>query len=88
MKTAFRKSFIRDLKKIKNKQVLLDVRQVIDGVEAAAKLDDIRHLKKLVGGDNCYRIRMGEYRIGVSVVKSTVEFVRCLPRRDLYRFFP
>jgi len=32
--------------------------------------------------------RIGEYRIGVALEGSEVEFVRCLNRRDLYRYFP
>jgi mRNA interferase RelE/StbE len=88
MKTSFRKSFTRDLKRIKNKSVLLGVQQVIQGVEAASKLDDIKQLKKMVGTVNFYRIRLGEYRLGIVAEKGAVEFVRCLHRRDLYRFFP
>ena len=40
------------------------------------------------GTTNFYRIRIGDYRIGVAVEGDTVEFVRCLARRDLYRYFP
>ncbi len=38
------------------------------------------------GTANFYRIRVGEYRIGIVVEGDRVDFVRCLPRRDLYRF--
>ena len=88
MKTAFRKSFVRDVKKVKAKAVLDGVRHAIERVEAAAGLRDAGDLTKMVGTANCYRIRVGDYRIGVVVEGNTVEFVRCLPRRDLYRFFP
>jgi mRNA interferase RelE/StbE len=88
MKTAFRKSFTRDLRNIKNQRVLRNVREAIEQVEAAARLNDISNLKKISGAANLFRIRIGEYRIGLAVEKQTVEFVRCLHRRDLYRFFP
>jgi mRNA interferase RelE/StbE len=88
MKTAFRKSFTRDLRNIKNQRVLRNVRAAIEQVEAAARLNDISNLKKISGAANLFRIRIGEYRIGLAVEKQTVEFVRCLHRRDLYRFFP
>jgi mRNA interferase RelE/StbE len=45
-------------------------------------------LRKLSGADDYYRIRVGEYRLGVVIQGDKVEFVRCLHRRDLYRFFP
>jgi mRNA interferase RelE/StbE len=70
-------------------QVLLDrVRHVIEQVEAAAGPGAIGDLKKLAGTAQSYRIRIGDHRLGVTIEGDTVEFVRFLPRRDLYRFFP
>lgn len=88
MKTAFRKSFSRDLKNIKDDELLASIQRVIEEVELATELQAIRNLKKLKGTRNLYRIQLGEYRIGIVVESETVEFVRCLPRRDLYRYFP
>jgi len=88
MKTAFRKSFTRDLKKIRDQEVLDRVRQTIEKVEAARDLSSIGDLKKISGTADFHHIRIDDYRIGVVVEGETVEFVRCLPRRDLYRFFP
>ena len=45
MKTAFRKSFTRDLKKIKDDDILERVRQVIEEVEAATALQGIGNLE-------------------------------------------
>ena len=88
MNAAFRKSFTRDLKKIKENDILERVRQVIEEVEAATELLGIGNLKKMSGTTNFYRIRVGDYRIGAAVDGDTFEFVRCLARRDLYRYFP
>ncbi|MFO0790448.1 MAG: type II toxin-antitoxin system mRNA interferase toxin, RelE/StbE family [Pirellulales bacterium] len=88
MNVAFRRSFTRDLRKIKQRQVLKSVQRAIESVEAAELLTDIANLKKLVGYDTFYRIRVGDYRIGVVIEAGEVDFVRCLHRRDLYRYFP
>ena len=88
MKVVFRKSFARDLKKIKNPYILVQVRQAVEEVEAAAHLREVSRVKKLSGSDSLYRIRIGEYRIGLAVDASEVEFVRCLHRRQMYRHFP
>jgi mRNA interferase RelE/StbE len=88
MRTSFRKSFVRDLKKVKDQAVLDRVGKVVEQVEAAADLQAIGDLKKLSGTGDSYRIRVGEYRVGVTIEGDTVDFVRFLPRRDLYRFFP
>ena len=88
MKTSFRTSFARDLKKIKQRAILDRVGQVIAEVQAAADLSVIGNLKKITGTASFHRIRVGDYRVGVVVEGEMVEFVRCLPRRDLYRYFP
>jgi mRNA interferase RelE/StbE len=51
-------------------------------------LQEVENLKKLRGGDRYYRIRIGDYRIGLAVEESTVIFVRFLHRKDVYRYFP
>ncbi len=88
MKTIFRKSFERDLKRIKDRSVLEQAKHVIEEIEAAASLHEVNGVKKLSGVGSFYRIRVGKYRIGIAVEGSEVEFVRCLPRREIYRYFP
>jgi mRNA interferase RelE/StbE len=88
MRTVFRKSFTRDLKKTTDQGIRDRVRQAIEQVEAATELQAIDGLKKLGGAGNFFRIRIGDYRIGLVVEGEAIEFVRCLPRRDLYRYFP
>jgi mRNA interferase RelE/StbE len=88
MNTVFRKNSARDLKKFKDQDLPARVRQAIEEIEAADDLQGVSNLRKMSGTVNFYRIRVGEYRIGVVVEGDAVEFVRCLPRRDLCRFFP
>jgi mRNA interferase RelE/StbE len=88
VRITFRKSFARDLKKVKDRGVLDRIAQAIEQVDRAATRREISDLKKLSGTDAFYRIRVGEYRIGAAVEGDVVEFVRCLSRRELYRFFP
>ena len=88
MNTTFRRSFTRDLRRIKDRRVLGGVQQAIENVEAADIQSDIANLKKLTNTINCYRIRVGDYRIGIIIEGDGVEFIRCLHRRDLYRYFP
>lgn len=88
MRSAFRTSFARDLRRIRETVVLEQVRSAILAVEAAEDLRAIPHIKKLSGGGPYFRIRVGEYRIGLHVEAETATFVRVLPRRDIYRYFP
>ena len=88
MRTSFRSSFLRDLKKVRDQAVLDRVRAVIEEAEAAEDLSAVSRIKKIKGAGDYYRIRVGDYRIGVVVSGSTIEFVRCLHRREIYRRFP
>ena len=88
MNVQFRASFSKDLRKVNNKDLLNRIKETIERVEKAQSLQDIANLKKLKGGNNCYRIRLGEYRIGLTIENDTVTFVRCLNRKEIYRYFP
>jgi len=57
-------------------------------VEAPTNLPATTSLKKLTGTANAYRIRVGECGVEVTIQGDNVEFVRFLPRRDLYRYVP
>ena len=88
MKVDFRKSFLRDLKRVKDTAIRNRVREVIQSVEHAHSLEEISGLKKLKYGDHYYRIRIGEYRVGLALEHDTLVFVRFPHRKDLYRYFP
>jgi hypothetical protein len=51
VKVAFRQSFARDLKKIKDKRIVEQVKQAIAHVEAANNLHKVSGLTKLGGSD-------------------------------------
>jgi mRNA interferase RelE/StbE len=90
MKTDFRKSFLNDIKKVKDKTLLEKVEQVILNVEKAKTIQDIFHLKKLKGNKKgiYYRITLGIYRIGVTIENDTVTFVVFDARKNIYTYFP
>lgn len=88
MNTTFRASFTRDVKKIKDAKLLARIEDVLSQVEAATTLSEIPNVSKMEGSSIAYRIRVGNYRIGFYYQNDIVEFVRCLLRKDIYRYFP
>lgn len=88
MKSAFTGSFLRDLRKLPDESIRGQVRAAVLSVESARDLREVPHVKKLSGGGPYFRIRVGEYRIGIRSEGDTVTFVRVLMRRDIYRYFP
>jgi mRNA interferase RelE/StbE len=88
MKTAFRESFATDLEAIHDPALLGRIRKVIEQVEAARTFQQVSNLKRLEATGKYYRIRVGDFRIGFVFVQGKVTFVRCLNRKEIYRYFP
>jgi mRNA interferase RelE/StbE len=88
MKTEFLKQFDKDAENISVQSVRDEVTKAIKNVENADKRSEIKGLKKLSGYKNAFRIRIGDYRIGIYIVKDAVEFARVIHRKDIYKVFP
>ncbi|NDJ16188.1 type II toxin-antitoxin system RelE/ParE family toxin [Myxacorys almedinensis] len=88
MIVTFRKSFEKDLGKLRDADLLRKIQAVIEEAEAAVNLIDINNIKKLKADGNCYRIRVGNYRIGLVLDETGIVFVRVLHRKEMYRYFP
>jgi mRNA interferase RelE/StbE len=51
---------------------------------------ELGYLQKMKGYDDKYKIRVGDYRIGISLDKETQTLIcqRVAHRKDIYRTFP
>jgi len=88
LRTVFKESFLRDLRDVKNRDLLARIKQVIQEIESAQTLQDLPNLKKLKGERNYYRIRVGDYRIGLQLEGDLATLIRILNRKDIYKYFP
>ena len=88
MKTAFKATFLKALKKIDSNQLKGDIANAILNIESAENISQISQLKKLKGYKQYYRIRIGNYRIGIKIEGKTVYFVDVDHRGNIYRIFP
>jgi mRNA interferase RelE/StbE len=57
-------------------------------VIAANTVSDIVNIKKLSGFKYHYRIRIGNYRVGIVIKNNEVIFERFLHRKDIYKYYP
>ncbi|MBI3344184.1 MAG: type II toxin-antitoxin system RelE/ParE family toxin [Gammaproteobacteria bacterium] len=73
---------------MKDKELLQQVRTIIEQIELADSLHGVKHLRPLEGTSRYYRIRVRDYRVGIIMEQGTVTFVRCLHRKEIYRYFP
>jgi len=89
LQILYRKSFLRDLKKIKILPVYEEIYNLVfNELSHMQDINEISNVKSMKGFANYYRIRMGDYRIGIEFVGEYLEVIRVLHRKEFYRFFP
>jgi mRNA interferase RelE/StbE len=88
MEVRFAKLFEKDLKAISEKPVIIKNEEIIGVLEKSKNLQGISGIKKLKGHKDCYRIRIGSYRLGLLIEKDTVWLARLMLRKDIYKYFP
>ncbi len=67
------------------KETLLEL---IERLKAADSLSDLKDVRKIEGYQGYFRIKVGDYRLGMKAEKNMIELIRFLHRKDIYRRFP
>lgn len=88
MKFRIEKSFDKDVDSISDKNVLKKLRTFVAAIEGAESIREIPHLKKIEGFSSFYRVKIGDYRLGLEISRREAVLVRFLHRKDIYRYFP
>ncbi|MBE9048778.1 type II toxin-antitoxin system RelE/ParE family toxin [Pleurocapsales cyanobacterium LEGE 10410] len=88
MKVTFLAKFSKDLDKLKDKNARKSIKKAILDVEQAESLNKITGLKRLKGEKGAYRLRVGNYRIGLYIQNDHIEMARVAHRKDIYDLFP
>ncbi len=88
MKIKIEKSFDKDINKIRDKKTLQKIKDIIFRIENAKNLSEIGDIKKITGYQSYYRIKIGDYRLGIEVMCEEAMLMRFLHRKDIYKYFP
>ena len=88
MKVIYLKSLEKDLKKIKDKKLLKSLANIFRNLEKVDTLFEVSGVKKLSGHPEAYRIRVGDYRLGIFYSEGTITIARFIKRNDIYQLFP
>jgi len=88
MKVAFKKAFLKDLKRLPPDAYQKVIRLVFHEVPNVDHVQDIKNVRKITRDKNYFRIRVGHYRIGFEYRVDELVFMRVLHRKDIYRYFP
>ena len=89
MKVESNSRFIRDISRISAPALARRVNQKIAEIEAAASIRDVSNVRRLNTPSGIhYRVRIGDYRLGIIVEGEVAVLVAFGPRDDIYRRFP
>ncbi len=89
MKVLYREAFLKDLKKLKGTHYYDKIKKLVfQTLPDVNSLSDVMGIKALKNAQNKYRIRVGDYRIGIKVENDIVEVMRVKHRKEFYRYFP
>ncbi len=88
MNVGFTRNFEKQIDGIRDSKLRVEVSQIVRAIMSASSLEQIPNIKKLKGFKTAYRIRSGNYRIGIALQNEKVIFVAFAHRKDIYRIFP
>jgi len=88
MQVDFTKHFSKRLDHLHDEVLREKLRKIVSTVIDASSDRDIPNLKKLKGHSSAYKIRLGDYRIGLFIENNKVIFAALEHRKDVYNKFP
>ena len=80
--------FRRDVRGIGSAQIRRRLDQVIQELIEANNVTEVTGVSRLRAEGQHYRIRIGDYRLGITMDGETAVLCRFLPRGEIYRHFP
>jgi len=89
MKLFYGKRFSKDLDAIRHEaKVKKKLLELIEQIKETDSLANLKSVRKIEGYQNYFRIKVGNYRLGIKLTKKRIELIRFLHRKEIYRRFP
>ncbi len=89
MDVLYTKTFLKDLSKVHPPKRRKQIESfVFETLPAIPSLEESGVAEKMSGFDLYYKIRFGDYRIGLTKTAKAIELLRVLNRKEIYKFFP
>ena len=88
MKLEITEEFLKDVKNTRDAVLKARVVKQVDRIEGARSLQELAQVVAMKGHPGYYRIRVGDYRLGFEVREDVIVLLRCLHRKEIYRYFP
>jgi mRNA interferase RelE/StbE len=88
MHVQVNKKFLKELSLLPYRDRLRIERFLFEELPNLSSPAEIPNLSKLKGYKEYFKIRIGDYRIGLRIKEDNLIFERVLHRKDIYRYYP
>jgi len=88
MVVCYNKKFLKDLASIpkKDRDKIEDF--VFEEINSYSSSSKCHKLEKLAGYQYYFKVRFGNYRVGIKLDNEKLTFERVLHRKEIYKLFP
>ncbi len=88
MQVEYRKKFLKQLADL-SASVRTKIEQfVFEDLAQANSIFELGKIEKMQGYDGFYKVRFGDYRVGLIVKDDAVIVATVMHRKEIYKFFP
>lgn len=88
MQILYERSFYKDIEKITDKSIQFKLLDFIELLKKKNNISDIGSIKKMSGYSDYFRIRIGNYRLGLKYYDNIITLIRFMHRKEIYKYFP
>ena len=88
MEVEIKKKFLKELSKLPNEYENTIEEFVFDKLPTYDNLSEIGKVEKMTGYKNYFKIRFGDYRVGIKKENDIIIIETIKHRREIYKYFP
>ena len=88
MKVKIKKKFLKELSKLPIEYADTIEEFVFDKLQTYNNLSEIGKVEKVTGYKNYFKIRFGDYRVGIKKENNIIMIETVKHRKEIYKYFP
>jgi len=88
MEVKIKKKFLKELSKLPNEYANTIEEFIFDKLPTYDNLSKIGKVEKMTGYKNYFKIRFGDYRVGIKKENQTIMVEIVKHRKEIYKYFP
>ncbi len=89
MEVTYTKTFLKDLAKVFPAKTRNKIEHfVFEELPTIDSIANVGAIEQMTGFKNYYKMRFGDFRVGIKKSNNSIELLRVLNRKEIYKYFP